>query len=79
MSNTGKTALPDGFDENPEWSNSDFVNARVGAPWLWHTASCAKLREALAALEPSDSVTPKSAKQAITKIREALEELEQPV
>ena len=78
MSNTGEAVLPNDFDENPEWTDGDFANARVGAPWLWQASSCAKLREALAALEPSEAVTPTGAKEAVAKIHEALQELEQP-
>ncbi|MEM8555429.1 MAG: hypothetical protein AAGF71_11470 [Pseudomonadota bacterium] len=45
-------------DENPEWTDEDFVRARPGAPWMWpeHRArdlreKAKRLREEAAALE----------------------------
>lgn len=68
------TSDPD--EENPVWTEADFARARRGAPWLWDDQAKAHIREAIAALEPRCSNDRPAVGRALTKMREALQELE---
>jgi hypothetical protein len=76
MSKQPKTPTPDAFDENPEWTEADFARARRGAPCLWDAEAKAHIREAIAALEPRCSKDRPAVGRALTKMREALNELD---
>ena len=77
MSCDSRTPPPD-FDENPEWTDADFARARRGAPWLWNDAATARIREAIAELEPVQGEPGDRVERALRKMREALHELSPP-
>ena len=76
MSNPESKPLPEDFDENPEWTEEDFAQARRGAPWLWKAAARTCIREAIAELEPVNDSDHAEVQRAIAKMNMALNELE---
>ena len=77
MSKQTRNQVPEEFDENPEWTEADFARARRGAPWLWREEAIARIREAIAELEPPQRADRSNIERALGKMRNALKELEQ--